>query len=113
MSVSALRWADALVLTTKKLIRKIIKEVRWFSHLSVMANLLCFECIAAGYLVNRCFFFTPCNIYIIDLLTRAHLTLAAELPCLCLTSELASLSSWFFVRRHFILLACVATNSSI
>ena len=35
-------------------------------------------------------------IYIIDLLTRAHLRFAAELPCLCLTSETASLFSGFF-----------------
>ena len=41
-------------------------------------------------------------IYIIDLLTPA--CLATEMPCLCLTSETASLSG-FFVHHCFILLA--------
>ena len=40
--------------------------------------------------------------YIIDLLTRAHLRLATELPCLCLTSETASSSFGFVFHRHFI-----------
>ena len=44
-------------------------------------------------------------IYIIDLLTRAPLRLAIELPGLCLTSAAALLSSGLFVRRRFILLA--------
>ena len=44
-------------------------------------------------------------IYIINLLKCAPLRLEIELPCLCLTSKAALLSSGFFVRRRFILLA--------
>ena len=51
--------------------------------------------------------------YIIDLLTRAHLKFATELPCLCLTSETASLLSGFFVLPRFIFLSCLATSHSI
>ena len=39
------------------------KKVCWFSHMSVMASLLCFGCFAAGRHVYRCFLFTHCNIY--------------------------------------------------
>ena len=39
--------------------------------------------------------------HIIDLLTRAHIRLATKLLCLCSTSEMALLSSGFFVYRHF------------
>ena len=41
-----------------------------FSHVDVMANLLCFGRFAAGCIVNGCFFFTHYEIYIIDLITR-------------------------------------------
>ena len=57
-------------------------------------------------------FFLHNMIYIIDLLTRAHLRLASELSCLCLTLETPSLSLGFFDHSRFSLLARVSTSRS-
>ena len=46
-------------------------------------------------------------IYVIDLLTSAHLRLATELQCLCLTSETATLSLGFFAYYRVILLQLI------
>ena len=88
------------------------KKVRWF-----------FPHVSNGKFAAFCVLFwgTSCKWvlflyaleYIIDLLTRAHLRLAAELPCLCLTLETASLCSGFFVHRRFIFLSRVATSRSV
>ena len=47
-------------------------------------------------------------IHVIDVLTSARLRLAAELPCLCLTSESVSL---FWVSPHAIVLFCLDARS--
>ena len=68
----------------------------WVRKMSVMVNLLCFGRFAAGYRANGWFFITHYNIYVIDLVTRAHLIAwLTELPCLCLNS--ATVSSCCFV----------------
>ena len=52
------------------------------------------------------------SIYIINLLTRAYRRLATELPCLCITSETASLSSGFFESYRFIQSSNLASRTT-
>ena len=87
-----------------KLLQELKSTPVSYKKSTVMLNLLFFGTLLRE---NLCM---GSLIYIIDFLTHAHLRLGTESLCLCLTSETASLFSGFFVRHHFILLACVTTS---
>ena len=72
------------------------KEIIGYYRMRETFNLLCFECF---FLRNNKLMGAFCSCvatYIIDLLTRAYSRFVTGLPCLCSTSEKASLFFRFY-----------------
>ena len=89
------------------------KKVCWFLSHVCNGKFAVFWALGCGITYKwRLFLRILIHIYIIDLLTRAHLKFAIDLRCLCLTSETASLSPGLFACHRVVLFECVATNRS-